>query len=64
MISTHDVFRARQMADRVVILRDGRKAADRTRSQLAGGDLEALYLQCMTEETPSISELGPAGVME
>ena len=64
LISTHDVFRARQMADRVVILRDGRKAADRTRSQLAGGDLEALYLQCMTEETPSISELGPAGVME
>ncbi|MCE5247539.1 MAG: ABC transporter ATP-binding protein [Candidatus Polarisedimenticolia bacterium] len=58
LISTHDVFRARQMADRIVILRDGRKVADRTRSELAGEDLEALYLQCMSDEQSRPSRPG------
>ena len=46
------------MADRVVILRDGRKAADRTRSQVARGDLEALYLYAWAT---SVREVGWVG---
>lgn len=43
LMSTHDIFRARELADRVGILKEGRKVVERDRSQLAAEDLEKLY---------------------
>lgn len=42
--ATQDVFRAKQLADRVVILYQGRQVLSYTRDQLAHRDLERLYL--------------------
>lgn len=47
LMSTHDVFRARQVADRVGILRAGRLVTERERAQLVGVDLETLYVRTM-----------------
>jgi ABC-2 type transport system ATP-binding protein len=44
LMSTHDVFRAKQLADRVGIMSRGRLVAERTRAELAAEDLERLYL--------------------
>jgi ABC-2 type transport system ATP-binding protein len=45
LIATHDVFRAREIADCVGILRDGVLVAEITRDQLQHADLERLYIQ-------------------
>jgi ABC-2 type transport system ATP-binding protein len=45
LMSTHDIFRAKEAADRVGIMQAGRLIATRTRAELAGDDLEALYLR-------------------
>lgn len=47
LLSTHDIFRARELADHVAILRDGRMVAERSRQELAYEDLESLYLSYM-----------------
>ena len=47
LMSTHDIFRAKEAADRVGIMREGRLLAVRTRDQLASENLEHLYLQYM-----------------
>ena len=47
LMSTHDIFRAKEAADRVGIMREGRLIAVRTRDQLASENLEHLYLQYM-----------------
>jgi len=47
LMSTHDIFRAKEAADRVGIMREGRLLAVRTREQLASDNLERLYLQYM-----------------
>lgn len=47
LMSTHDIFRAKEAADRVGIMREGRLIATRTRDQLAAENLEHLYLQYM-----------------
>lgn len=55
LMSTHDIFRARELADRVGIMRQGRKVVERSRRELAGEDLERLYLHYMqdgVEEAP------------
>lgn len=44
LMSTHDVFRARELADRVAILLDGKKIVESTREELRGSDLERIYL--------------------
>lgn len=44
VLSTHDVFRARELGDRVGIFQEGRKVLERTGSQLEEEDLERLYL--------------------
>jgi ABC-2 type transport system ATP-binding protein len=46
-MSTHDIFRARQLADRIGIMRGGRKVAELERDELERTDLEALYLDIM-----------------
>lgn len=47
LMSTHDVFRAKQLADRVGILRSGRLVAERDRESLRHVDLESLYVRAM-----------------
>lgn len=47
LMSTHDIFRAREIADRVGIMKEGRKVMERTREELEHEDLQALYLDYM-----------------
>ncbi len=47
LMSTHDIFRARQIADRVGIMKEGRKVMERTREELAFENLERMYLDYM-----------------
>ena len=46
-MSTHDIFRAKEAADRVGLMQEGRLIVTRTRAELAGDDLEALYIRYM-----------------
>lgn len=47
LMSTHDIFRARETADTVGILNKGKLVMQKTKAELAGEDLEKLYLQYM-----------------
>jgi len=47
LMSTHDIFRAKQVADRVGIMKEGRKVMERTREELAYENLEQVYLDYM-----------------
>jgi ABC-2 type transport system ATP-binding protein len=49
-MSTHDVFRAKEHADRVGIMKEGRLVTVRTRQELAAENLERLYLEYMESE--------------
>ncbi len=51
LMSSHDIFRARAIADRVGIMRSGRLVEVIDQDRLARADLEEIYLQCMQEET-------------
>jgi ABC-2 type transport system ATP-binding protein len=46
-MSTHDIFRARESADRVGIMKEGRLLAVRTAEELRREDLHKLYLEAM-----------------
>jgi len=46
-MSTHDIFRAKTVADRVGFLKEGQLIMTRTRGELEGEDISKLYLQCM-----------------
>ncbi|MGH9753660.1 MAG: ABC transporter ATP-binding protein [Blastocatellia bacterium] len=47
LITAHDIFRVREIADRVGIIKEGRKVLERTREELEHEDLQALYLDYM-----------------
>ena len=47
LITAHDIFRVREIADRVGIIKEGRKILERTREELEHEDLQALYLDYM-----------------
>ncbi len=47
LMSTHDIFRAKEIADRVGIMKEGRKVMERTRAGLEREDLQSLYLDYM-----------------
>jgi len=47
LISTHDIFRAKEIADTIGIMKSGRLVMQRTRKELVDDDLEQLYLQYM-----------------
>ena len=51
LISTHDIFRARDLADRIGIMRHGRLVDMVQPSQLTGPQLETLYLDHMAERS-------------
>ncbi len=47
LLSTHDLFHAKQLADTVAILKEGRKVLISTREELRVESLEAIYLDYM-----------------
>jgi ABC-2 type transport system ATP-binding protein len=47
LMCTHDIFRAKELADRVGIMKEGRKVMERTREELEHEDLGRLYLDYM-----------------
>lgn len=53
LMSTHDIFRAKQMADRVGIMKDGQKIAELTAEDLNTVNLEKIYLEYMATEDDS-----------
>jgi ABC-2 type transport system ATP-binding protein len=48
-MSTHDIFRAKAIADRVGIMKEGRLVMLRTREEFLEEDLEKIYLDYMQE---------------
>ena len=44
LMSTHDIFRAREIADEIGIMSDGKIVGQRNRNNLHGEDLEKLYM--------------------
>jgi ABC-2 type transport system ATP-binding protein len=47
LMSTHDIFRAKEVADTVGIMRNGELVMQKNSSELAGEDLEKLYMTYM-----------------
>jgi ABC-2 type transport system ATP-binding protein len=47
LMATHDIFRVKEIVDRVGIMKEGRKVLERTREELEHEDLQALYLDYM-----------------
>lgn len=58
LMSTHDIFRAKEMADTIGIMNEGKLLMQRTKSELAGEDLEKLYVQYMSGYMDSVSSPG------
>ena len=58
LMSTHDIFRAREIADHVAIMDRGQIIMQETAAGLAGKNLEEIYLQYMSgRTTPTGSEV-------
>ncbi len=55
LMSTHDIFRAKQIADRVGIMDRGRLVAERQQAELEGEDLEALYVRYMAGPSAEVA---------
>ncbi len=47
LMSTHDIFRAKEIGDRVGIMREGRLVMERTREELRHEDLNRIYIDYM-----------------
>jgi ABC-2 type transport system ATP-binding protein len=47
LMSTHDIFRAKEIADRVGIMKEGRLVMERTREELQYEDLVKIYIDYM-----------------
>jgi ABC-2 type transport system ATP-binding protein len=47
LMSTHDIFRSKEIADRVGIMKEGKLVMQRTREELGHEDLQKLYLDYM-----------------
>ncbi len=52
-MSTHDIFRAKFVADRVGFMQKGRLVMLKTKEELAGEDLNQLYIEYMHEHSDS-----------
>jgi len=50
LISTHDIHRVKDIADRVGIMRNGRLMVEKTNSEIDTPGLQELYIRCMTED--------------
>ena len=47
LMSTHDIFRAKDIADEVGIMKEGNLVMSKTRDELETGNLEQIYLEYM-----------------
>ena len=47
LMSTHDIFRAKDIADRVGIMKDGKMLMEKSREELLEENLEKIYLNYM-----------------
>jgi ABC-2 type transport system ATP-binding protein len=56
-MSTHDIFRAKFIADRVGFMMKGKLVMMKTKEELAGEDLNNLYIEYMHEQTGKQVEL-------
>ena len=52
IMCTHDIFRAKEVADKIGIMKEGRLIMSRTHDQLISNDLEKTYLDYMGEVIP------------
>jgi len=50
LMSTHDIFRAKEIGDRVGIMKEGRLVLERTREELRSEDLVKIYIDYMKSE--------------
>ncbi len=50
LMSTHDIFRAKEIGDRVGIMKEGRLVMERTRQELQYEDLVKIYIDYMKSE--------------
>jgi ABC-2 type transport system ATP-binding protein len=50
LMSTHDIFRAKEIGDRVGIMKEGRLVLERTREELRFEDLVKVYIDYMKSE--------------
>lgn len=53
LMSTHDIFRAKEIADTIAIMDNGRLVMQESAIAIADKDLEALYLQYMSGQSNS-----------
>ena len=53
LMSTHDIFRAKEIGDRVGIMKEGRLVLERTREELQFEDLVKIYIDYMKSEAPT-----------
>ncbi len=51
LMSTHDIFRAKRLADQVGIINEGRLVMQKSRAELVDEDLEKLYVHYIAGET-------------
>lgn len=54
LMSTHDIFRAKDVADRVGIMKEGRLVMERTREELQYENLVKIYIDYMRAEPLSV----------
>ncbi len=47
LMSTHDIFRAKEIGDRVGIMKEGRLVMERNRGELQNEDLNRIYIDYM-----------------
>jgi ABC-2 type transport system ATP-binding protein len=57
-MSTHDIFRAREIADRVGIMREGKLVSVMDKKDLVTQDLEQIYLDYMREDNRAETSKG------
>ncbi len=50
LMCTHDIFRAKEIADRVGIMKEGRLVMEKKRNEFEGLDLDKVYLEYMQSE--------------
>lgn len=62
LMSTHDIFRAKEIADTIAILNKGVVIMQKDASEIAGRDLEDLYLQYMAGHNSDLKTPSTAGV--
>jgi ABC-2 type transport system ATP-binding protein len=55
LMSTHDIFRAKEIGDRVGIMKEGRLVMERTRQELQYEDLVKIYIDYMKSEPLALS---------